>query len=54
MCKIGIHNSSPRMEHQVKMEPKNLSVLGEKMGSHESNYKKLKSLLNMCNEVVGK
>ena len=29
---------------------KNLSVLGEKMGSHESNYNKLKSLLNMCNE----
>jgi len=22
------------------------------MGSHESNYNKLKSLLNMCNELV--
>jgi len=45
-CKqiLGLCHSPPRMEYQVKVEQKNPKSCRKKMGSHESNSNRLKSL----------
>ena len=45
-CKqiLGLCHLPPQMEYQVKVEQKNPKSCREKMGSHESNGNRLKSL----------